>query len=366
MASLTEIFTSIEISNSEIRGMVVKSDTKGKDKMLAFTRQAPTGFSRGIIVDMDLATESLKRVKLDLEAQAGITISSATIGISGTYLEAFDSRGVAAIAGKEIVTTDMQRASECAVDINIPSGRRLVYGEIKEFVIDGYEGIKNPLGMPGTRLDVIPYLVHGAAFPLDCIERVCTRVNISIDRFVPISLALARAVASSAEMQAGVLVLDLEAETTSMAIYHSGGPVYMETLLLGINDILGKKGSSDGMTNLLGMIQDKLNRAGVAELIQTVVVADKDNMTSPISRGLKLLLKKPVRNGKVKNPFEMRGKSEGNSLSALIAIYMLSNAKSLATSLENQPIENKKSSNKKSKKEMPPIETMDLMLPVLR
>jgi cell division protein FtsA len=194
------------------------------------------GLRKGVVVNLDATSEAIRRAQEEAELQAGVKINSAFIGISGAHIKSFNSRGVIAVSGKNRVISrdDIRRAIEQSKAVSIPPDREIIHVIPQEYVVDEQDGIKDPLGMNGIKLEVNVHIVTGAIMLVQnlrtCVEQ---RAGIQIERIVLNQIATSLAVLTHDEMELGVGLIDIGAGTTEVAIFERGSLWYTSIIPLG-------------------------------------------------------------------------------------------------------------------------------------
>ena len=205
------------------------------------------------------------------------------MGVGGSQIESLNSRGAVAVSGphREVSREDVDRATEVARAVTIPSNREVLHVLPRDFSVDGQEGVKDPIGMSAVRLEVETHIVHGSATALQNLTKCVRQAGVRVDELVIASLASGEAVLSETERELGVAVADMGAGTTDLALYMEGSPFHTSVLPLGginvTNDVaIGLK------TNLVAAEQLKL-RFGTAD--PSSVVARRGDLARPDGRG---------------------------------------------------------------------------------
>jgi cell division protein FtsA len=150
--------------------------------------------------------------------------------MSGAHIESFDSRGVIAISGAEITVEDVGRVLEAAQAVSIPANRRILHIEPKSYSVDEQRGIKNPVGMTGIRLEVEAHIITGHVQHVKNIEKCIDQAGVDIDALVPSTIASAEATLTKRQKELGVVVIDVGAGCTSMAVFEEGTILHSVTL----------------------------------------------------------------------------------------------------------------------------------------
>ncbi len=193
------------------------------------------GLKKGVVVSVDEAVESIESSVNKAEQQSGFKIVSAYVGIAGSHITSVNSHGVIAVhRGDNVITQDdVERALEAARVINVPPDREIVHVLPRHYTIDGQEGIKNPAGMIGHRLEVDTTIIAGSATSLNNMLRCVERVGIGIDGLVLQPLAAGYAALTDAERELGVVLLDIGGGTTDAAVFNEGSLAFATILPVG-------------------------------------------------------------------------------------------------------------------------------------
>ncbi len=213
--------------------------------------QAPsTGLRKGVVINIDATVDAIKKAVKEAENMAGIKINSAYVGIAGTHIQSFNSSGVVAVKDKEINEQDVKRAIEAAKAIMIPQDREVLHVIPQEFIIDDQDGIRDPIGMNGVRLEVKVHIVTGAISSAQNLIKCANKAGISVTELCLQPIASAEAVLTQDEKELGVALVDVGGGTTDIAIFREGSLLYTSVLPVGgvhlTNDIsVGVRASLD-------------------------------------------------------------------------------------------------------------------------
>ncbi|MCX7974257.1 MAG: cell division protein FtsA [Candidatus Aminicenantes bacterium] len=193
------------------------------------------GVRNGVVVNLDAATEAIKRAREEAELMAGVEIASAYVGLSGSHIKSFNSRGVVAVSGKnrEITREDIHRVIDQSKAVSIPPDREIIHIIPQEFVVDEQDGIKDPLGMCGIKLEVNVHIVTSAITSAQNLRACFERADIEIEEIVLNQIATAASTLTPDEMELGVGLIDIGAGTTEVAIFERGSLWYTCTIPLG-------------------------------------------------------------------------------------------------------------------------------------
>ncbi len=222
------------------------------------------GLRRGVVVNIDWTVEAIKQAVSDAELQAGVEVSGVYAGIAGGHIRGVNSRGVVAISGKdrEVSTTDVERVVDAARAINMPPDREIIHVLPQTFVVDDQDGVREPIGMSGVRLEAEVHIVTGAVTSVQNVIRSVNRAGLAVRDIVLEPLASAEAVLFPDEKELGVILIDIGGGTTDVALLREGAIWYTAILPLGgdhiTNDI------AIGLRTPLADAEDLKRRYGCA------------------------------------------------------------------------------------------------------
>ncbi|HQO75438.1 MAG TPA: cell division protein FtsA [Candidatus Saccharicenans sp.] len=193
------------------------------------------GIRKGVVVNLDQTISAIKKAQEEAELMAGVEIDSAYVGISGAHIKSFNSRGVVAVSGKnrQITREDIKRVIDQARALSIPPDREIIHIIPQEFIVDEQDGIKDPLGMSGIKLEVNVHIVTSAITSLQNLKNCLERSNIGIQEIVLNQIATSYSTLTQDERELGVGLIDLGAGTTEVAIFERGSLWYTSTIPLG-------------------------------------------------------------------------------------------------------------------------------------
>jgi cell division protein FtsA len=196
-----------------------------------------TGLRKGVVVNMDSTVNSIKKAVEEAELMAGIKIDSCLAGIGGAHIKSFNSNGVVAIKDKEVRTDDITRAIDAAKAVAIPADRELIHVIPQEFIVDDQDGIKNPIGITGVRLEVKVHIVTGSVSSAQNIIKCCRLAGLSVDDIILGQLASSEATLTPEEKEIGVALVDIGGGTSDIAVFSNGSIKYTSVLPFGGNNI---------------------------------------------------------------------------------------------------------------------------------
>ena len=182
------------------------------------------GIRRGAVVNQEAAVDSIRKAVEAAELTAGIEIDNAYVSLSGTHIKGFNSRGVVAVAGRnrEITREDVRRAIDAARAVSLPGGREILHVLPQDFVVDDEDGIGNPIGMTGARLEDNVHIITGGTTTTQNIVTCVNKAGVNVQESVLEQLAASEAVLTADEKELGVAVIDIGGGTTDLAIFERG------------------------------------------------------------------------------------------------------------------------------------------------
>jgi cell division protein FtsA len=214
----------LDVGTSKITAVVGELMEDGGLDIIGLGLSEARGIRRGLVVNLEAAVDSIKRAIDDAELTAGIEIDSVYLALSGAHVKGFNSRGVVAVAGKtrEIAREDVRRAIDAAKAVALPSGREILHVLSQDFVVDDQDGIGNPVGMTGSRLEVNVHIITGNASTTQNVVACVNRAGVAVVDTVLEQLAAAEAVLTQDERELGVALVDVGGGTTDFAIFERG------------------------------------------------------------------------------------------------------------------------------------------------
>lgn len=195
------------------------------------------GLKRGVVVDLQATASAIQNAIGEAELGAGCQVHSALVTVGGDHIRSFESHGAAPVRGDEVGAADVQRVLDQARAIALPADYQIVQVLLRDFVLDGQEGIQHPLGMSGQRLEARIHVLAGRTASVQNVARACRLANIQPVEIVWSAWAAAEAVLSHEEKELGVAVLDLGAGTTNFLVYHAGSLRFAGALGIGAHHV---------------------------------------------------------------------------------------------------------------------------------
>ncbi len=231
------VLVGLDLGTTKVCAIVGEVKEGGQVDIIGIGISPSHGLKKGVVVNIDSTVESIKKAVQEAELMAGVEINSVFVGISGGHIKGINSRGVAAIKNREVGQADVARAIDGARAVNIPMDQQILHVLPQEFITDDQDGIKDPLGMSGTRLDVKVHIITGAVTAIQNIVKSCSRAGLNVNDLVLQPLASSRAVLTSEEQELGVVVADIGGGTTDLAFFLEGSLWHTEVLPIGGNHL---------------------------------------------------------------------------------------------------------------------------------
>lgn len=236
MAKRAELLVGLDIGTAEVAA-VVADWNDGTPEVVGVGTAPSEGLRKGVVVNIDATVQSITRAVREAEVASGCEIHSVFAGISGAHVKAFNSHGVVGIKNQEVAQIDLDRVLDAARAVALPLDRQIIHVLPQQFLIDGQEGIKEPVGMAGVRLEARVHLVTAALPLVQNVLKCCQRAGLHIVNLVLTPLASAEAVLGSEEKELGVAFLDLGAGSTDLLVFHRGALVHTAIIPYGSYNI---------------------------------------------------------------------------------------------------------------------------------
>jgi len=216
------LIVGLDIGTSKVVAVVGEVDLDGKIEVVGIGSHPSRGLKKGVVVNIESTVQSIQRVVEAAEEMAGCRIHSVYTGISGSHIRGFNSHGVTAIKNHEVTSEDVERVMEAARVVAIPADQKILHILPQEFIIDNQEGIQDPVGMSGVRLEARVHIVTGAISAAQNIVKCVQRCGLEVDDIILQQLASSRAVLAQDEKDLGVCLIDIGGGTTDLAVFTHG------------------------------------------------------------------------------------------------------------------------------------------------
>jgi len=230
------LIVGLDIGTTKICAIVGNVTEDGVD-IVGIGTSPSRGLRKGVVINIETTVASIKKAIEEAELMAGCEIKSVYAGIAGGHIKGFNSQGVIAIKNREVSPDDVRRVIDAAKAIAIPMDREVIHILPQEFIIDDQDGIREPLGMSGVRLEARVHIVTGAVASAQNIVKSCNRAGLDVADIVLEQLASSEAVISPEEKEIGVALVDIGGGTTDIAIFVDGAIKHTSVLSLGGNHL---------------------------------------------------------------------------------------------------------------------------------
>jgi len=212
----------LDIGTSKVVAIVGEIAAGGVIEIVGIGSNPSKGMKKGVVVNIESTVQSIQRAVEEAELMAGCQIHSVYVGIAGSHIRSLNSHGIVAIRDREVYALDLERVIDAAQAVAIPADQRVLHILPQEYVIDNQEGIKEPLGMSGVRLEAKVHLVTGAVSAAQNIIKCVRRCGLDVDDVILEQLASASAVLTEDEKELGVCLVDVGGGTTDIAVFSDG------------------------------------------------------------------------------------------------------------------------------------------------
>ncbi|HYL90364.1 MAG TPA: cell division protein FtsA [Burkholderiales bacterium] len=216
------LVVALDIGTSKVACLVAELGPDGALEILGMGSHESKGLKKGVVVNIEATVAAIQRALEEAELMADCKIGSAYVGIAGSHIRSFNSTGMVAVKDREVGAMDVDRALETARAVNIPTDQQILHVLRQEFIIDGQEDVREPIGMSGVRLEVKVHIVTGAVSAAQNIIKCVRRCGIEVKDLILQPLASSRAVLSEDEKDLGVCLLDIGGGTTDIAVFTHG------------------------------------------------------------------------------------------------------------------------------------------------
>ncbi|MBS0229062.1 MAG: cell division protein FtsA [Proteobacteria bacterium] len=217
------LIVGLDIGTSKVTALVGEYAPDEPIEVIGIGTHDSRGMRRGVVVDIDSTVQSIQRAVEEAELMAGCEVRSVYASISGSHVQCLNSSGVVPVRDGEVTQGDLDRVLEAAKAVAIPADQRILHALAREYVLDNsQEDIKNPVGMTGVRLEVHAHLITCAQSAAQNISKCVQRCGLQVDELIVSSLASSTAVLTNDERELGVVLVDMGAGTTDLAVFVQG------------------------------------------------------------------------------------------------------------------------------------------------
>lgn len=217
-----KLIVGLDIGTSKVVAIVGEIGLDGSIEIVGIGSNPSKGMKKGVVVNIESTVQSIQRAVEEAELMAGCQIHSVYVGIAGSHIRSLNSHGIVAIKDKEVYRADLERVIDAAQAVAIPADQKVLHILPQEYIIDNQEGIKEPLGMSGVRLEAKVHLVTCAVNAAQNIEKCIRRCGLEVEEIILEQLASSYSVLTDDERELGVCLVDIGGGTTDIAIFTEG------------------------------------------------------------------------------------------------------------------------------------------------
>jgi cell division protein FtsA len=266
-----EIIAGLDIGTTKTCAVIAASGPDGLE-IIGIGEAPSTGMRKGVVTDLEETVRAIEAATEKAERMAGVHVSHVYVGVTGEHIQSTNNRGVVAVSGddREVIAADVKRVVDASKIINLAADRQIIHALPRHYTIDGQDGVTDPLGMSGSRLEVDTHIITGGATFIANVLKCVHRAGLEPAGIVFEPLASSAASLLSEEKHVGCVLLDIGGGTTDIAVFASGGVIHSATIPVGgnilSNDIaLGLKTTSAEAENVKRTYGSGLTRPDEAE-----------------------------------------------------------------------------------------------------
>ena len=236
----SKIISGIDIGTSKITTIIGQYlEPEDKINVVAVSSVPALGFRKGQIINLEQASKTITQSIESAERMAGFQINSAYVSIAAAHIESINSQGVVAVSGPngEIDSVDVERVIEAAKAVNLPTGKEILHIIPRKYTVDGQEGIVDPIGMNGVRLEVEAHIITASTPALKNLKKCLDEIGIKIDNLVYSGISTAKASITETEKELGVCLVDVGGSITTVTVYNETSPIFSAVIPVGANNV---------------------------------------------------------------------------------------------------------------------------------
>lgn len=227
------VLAGLDIGSTKVAFVIGTVNSDGKIEVAGVGIAPNTGMRQGVVVNIEATTESIRKAKEEAELMSGYTVSEVWVGVTGTHISSFDSKGMVAIKNREVTSSEIDRVIEAAKAVAVPADRTVLHVLPREFKVDGQDGITDPIGMSGIRLEANVHIVTGSQSAINNTVKCVEKAGLKVSSLVLGQLAASTAVISNDEKNLGVCVADMGGGACSMLYFINGSVAHSSMIPVG-------------------------------------------------------------------------------------------------------------------------------------
>lgn len=237
MASKSNTIVGLDIGTTNITVVAGQVNSDGRVDIVGIGTAPSKGLRKGVVINIEATVDSISKAVAQAETMGGAPIRSVFASISGSHIKGLNSHGIVGVKNKEVNRQDVAKVIEAAEAVAIPADREVLHVLPQEFIIDEQDGIKEPIGISGVRLEARVHIVTASSASTQNIVKCANRCGLAVEDIVLGSLASGKSVLSPEEQELGVCLLDIGGGTTDLTVYHNGAVKFTGVLSVGGNHI---------------------------------------------------------------------------------------------------------------------------------
>jgi cell division protein FtsA len=266
--------SALDIGTSKACALVVELGERDEMAVLGYGVARCNGLRKGVVVNIDATVAAISEALTEAEKTSGVKIGGATVGIAGSHIRGFNSHGIVAVRGGEVGPRDVERVIDAARAVAIPLDRQVLHVLPQQFAVDEQEGVHDPVGMAGVRLEARIHIVTAAQGYAQNLVKCCEHAGVDVSAMVLEPLASAEAALFPEERELGVALVDIGGGTTDIIVFHGSAVMHTAVLPIGGNHLTGDLAA--GLRTALGDAEKLKTDYGIA----TNQVVGRDEMVS--------------------------------------------------------------------------------------
>src|SRR5213594_294619 len=238
------VLVAIDIGTTKVCVLIGELTARGGVDVIGIGQAPSDGLRKGVVVDIDRTVQSVANAVDAAERLSGLEVRSAFVGISGSHIGSQNSRGMVAVSGSrhDVDREDTMRAIEAARAVSIPNTRQILHIIPRGYVVDGQDGVRDPIGMSAVRLEVEAHIVTASSSSVTNLTKCVQKAGVEIDELVLAPLATAEVVLTDEERELGVVLCDIGGDTTDVAVFQDGSIRHCATTQMGARSVTSDLG----------------------------------------------------------------------------------------------------------------------------
>jgi cell division protein FtsA len=234
---MRNVLAGLDVGTSKVCALVAEASMESDISVLGYGLSGCSGLRKGVVVNIEATVEAIRHAVEEAEKSSGVRIGSVSVGVAGAHIRGLNSHGIVAVRGGEVGPRDVDRVIDAARAVAIPLDRQVLHILPQQFAVDEQEGVRDPIGMAGVRLEARIHIVTAAQSYGQNLTKCCERAGVTPSELVFEPLASADAALFPEERELGVALLDIGGGTTDIVVFHDGAVMHTAVLPLGGNHI---------------------------------------------------------------------------------------------------------------------------------